>query len=306
MKVFDDNMSYAQWDVAFSGAAATRYHQINGQWLDIMVPPGPTRIATTTFCYYRGSPPLITTTSITTTSTTTTSSTRTATPTVRSFLAATARNVCQYANLPVMSTQPGVRTDAIIFLSSSTTDASVYSNNPYSTYQQIYGGQTCVTSVDTGQQWCSEGDNVTAEVTRSREILNIDCPGPRPPLPPKTKDIPLHITLGQSGSATCDGLVMQIGCEPGNYCFGRTYDIYWGEQTNSWSYFRYPQVAPKARIRARFAGVARVGWWIYVDGVNVARVSTPHGQWLDATQYMPDAQYPANISIQLDATCFFN
>lgn len=137
-----------------------------------------------------------TTTSTTITSTTTTSSTQSTAPSPRVGWTVSARNVCPFANLSVLATQPGIRVDAIVFTQSTTADVSVWSDSPYPTFQQIYGGRICVTSASTNQQWCSEGDQdfVTAQATRTGDRLDVDCPGPRPPLPDMTTTIPYTST----------------------------------------------------------------------------------------------------------------
>lgn len=95
---------------------------------------------------------------------------------------------------------------------------------------------------------------------------------------------------------------MQISCQPGNYCIGRAFANNYGSQTDGSSFFDYPQLPTKARLRVKLAA-ARIFWKITFDGQGSYR-DVLRGEWLEASQYLYPVEDTTVMMIRQEATCF--
>jgi hypothetical protein len=210
-------------------------------------------------------------------------------------------NKCRLRGIvwPVIATQPQVSGDKLQFTSSYVGGLSIVSDDANPTFLADSGGQMCITSQHTGQQWCGE-ETVEVHVTSNNDNLNIDCPTLASP-PDMSATIPLSIQVNVfDEEKECDYFAYQIGCEPGNFCLGEGYEN--KRHENNRLELRWP-VSGAPRLRVRQIGTARTKWQVILadstNGYGNLVFYQSQGDWLDIPYLYDTAR-----SISLYASCY--
>lgn len=154
----------------------------------------------------------------------------------------------------------------------------------------------CVSHFD-GYRQCGNGP-LTVSIRRLYfwDHLMVECPNEIPP--PQidvTQSIPLNVgTIGNG----CFDYIVQIGCEPGNYCQG-TFSS--GDVALS-----YPILSPMARLCVKALGASRGSTW------TLARQLDPAGDYVEPVDYLQrrgdwlEITIPGDsIAISLQPICVF-
>jgi hypothetical protein len=178
---------------------------------------------------------------------------------------------------------------------------SIVSDDANPTFFPVSGGQLCITSQNTAQQWCGY-EAVAAHVINNRDTLKIDCPAPAS-YPYMGSTIPLTIVNNVGDSpAGCNYFAYQIGCEPGNYCIGKGYENNRRENDNLALQYPKPGVP---RLRVRQTNTARTVWRVSVadpEYGNSSVFTQMQGDWLEIN--IPNLANTVT-SITLEASCFY-
>lgn len=182
-------------------------------------------------------------------------------------------NYCSEGNSAIFSTPDSK--DWLIFLAGSSLGFGLYSGDPTASFAPTSGVRMCAKVERTGIEQCAY-DVLEVTSLRSQDIITLTCPDPAPPRPDLSTPIPLNIRT----SASSPNLVIQIGCEPGNYCL--SYAIQGNSQNND---FSYPILSPMARLRVKVFGsnMRYAEWKIAFSGAAPRTRYQPNTQWLDIT-----------------------
>jgi hypothetical protein len=199
----------------------------------------------------------------------------------------------------VIATQPQVSGDRLLFTSSYVGGLSIVSDDANPTFLAVSGGQMCIISQHTGQQWCGYG-TVEVHVTSNHDNLNVDCPT-LASSPDMSATIPLSIEVNIfDDEKECDYFAYQIGCEPGNFCLGQGYENKLHE--NNRLELRWP-VAGAYRLRVRQIGTARTKWRVIIGDSTYGYGNLVFHQSQGDRLVIPDLHDTAGY-ISLYASCY--
>lgn len=212
-------------------------------------------------------------------------------PELEPYFSISAGNMCPPGNSAIFSTPDSK--DLLILPPSMAVGTTIYSSNPSVSFAPTSGGRMCVRVDRTGSQQCGF-DVVEAPGLRANDWITITCPDPFPPSPDLSSVIPLVIQT----SPSCPNLVVQIGCEPDNYCNSF---VNQGLGNSVIRDLRYPILSPTARLRVKvFGSSMRFAQW------SVSFSSGPARNYYQANTFWLEASVPTGASsIDLQAVCFY-
>jgi hypothetical protein len=202
----------------------------------------------------------------------------------------------------VIATQPHIAVDNMLFTHWNSAGLSILSDDANPTFFLVSGGQMCITSQNTAQQWCGY-EAVAAHVTSNRDTLEIDCPT----LASSSymgATIPLNIRNNvPDGSTGCTYFAYQIGCEPGNFCLGKACEN--NQRENDYLVLQWP-ISGAPRLRVRQTNVGRTMWRVSIadpvfeGGAYSTWITRHQGDWLEIPYLLSTA-----TSITLKASCHY-